>query len=383
MSRCAFNVPSIAQGGPMATSVSELTLSDPRLPEIWRRLQGRTRSVSPFLTWTWFRALAAVPEVSADVRVLLAESGGDVLGVLPVERRRSSDGLHVLGPAGGHWLAPDHVDVLAAAEHREQVAAAVTRHLATAAWDLLDFEGLAADGALRAALDGLRRPTFVRLPGQTVLAPYVRLESREPGVLLPSRNLRQQVARGLRACEQTGGGLRMATSPAEVRRLLPVLMQLHNERFGSESQVFASPARRRFHLEAAALLAERGMARVYWLETEGREAALLYAFRSDERLYYYSMGLRPDVGRSPGLTLLGQTLLAAAQEGLREFDLLRGDHAFKLRFASGSRADRRVRLLRATPRSARWALGRLPGRSRHLRAVADVPSRRRASPVSR
>lgn len=367
----------------MPTSVAELTLSDPRLLDVWPGLQESARCLSPFLTWEWFRALAAVPEVSTDVRVLLVEDGGAVLGLLPVERRCSSERLHVLGLAGGHWLAPDHVDVLAVAEHCEQVAAAVTRHLAAAAWDLLDLEGLAAEGALRAALDGLRRPTLVRLPDQKVLAPYVRLESREPGVLLPSRNLRQQVARGLRACEQAGGGLRVATSPAEIRRLLPVLMQLHNERFGSESQVFASPARRRFHLGAAALLAERGMARVYWLENEGQEAALLYAFRVDERLYYYSMGLRPDVGRSPGLTLLGQTLLAAAQEGLREFDLLRGDHAFKLRFSSDSRADVRIRLLRATPRSARWALGRLPDRSRQLRAVVGVLRRRRTTSVSR
>lgn len=367
----------------MPTSVTELTLRDPRLLAAWPELQERARSLSPFLTGEWFRALDAVPEVSTDVRVLLVEDGDAVLGVLPVERRRSSDGLHVLGPAGGHWLAPDHVDVLAAAEHGEQVAAAVTRHLAAAAWDLLDFEGLAADGALRAALNALRRPTVVRLPDQTVLAPYVRLGSREPRVLLPSRNLRQQVARGLRTCEQTGGGLRVATSPREIRRLLPVLMQLHNERFGSDSQVFASPARRRFHLEAAALLAERGMARVYWLETEGQEAALLYALRAGERLYYYSMGFRLDLGRSPGLTLLGQTLLAAAQDGLQEFDLLRGDHAFKLRYASDTRVDLRLRLLRATPRSARWALGRLANRSRHVRAVADELSRRRATSVSR
>ncbi len=356
-------------------AVSELKLTDPRLPAIWQILQERVRLLSPFVTWQWVGALAAVPEVSSKVRVLVVTDNERVLGLLPVEHWKSNENLRVLGPAGGQWLAPDHIDVVAVPADRGRVAdALVQRMMGWCSWDMLDFEGLAADGALLRALNRRRRPQLLRPPDQKVHAPYVDLLAREPALLLPSRNLRQQVRRGLRFCERTGGGLSVTEQPSDVRLLLPVLMRLHNERFGSASKVFATPERRRFHVAAAASLAEHGMARIYWLEVQSQKAALLYALKAYGHLYYYSMGFRPELGLSPGLTLLGQTLLAAAAEGLEEFDLLRGDHAFKLRFATGSRADARVRLLRATPRSLGWSSRRLADRlapDRRTRTIAD------------
>jgi CelD/BcsL family acetyltransferase involved in cellulose biosynthesis len=135
-------------------------------------------------------------------------------------------------------------------------------------------------------------------------------------------------------------------------------MRLHVERFGSRSAVFATTARRSFHLAAARRFAERGLARIYALEVAGHDAALLYALQHGTRLYYYSMGMRADLGGSPGRTVLGQALLQAAAEGFTEFDLLRGDHDFKLRFSSGVRADAHTRLLRPTTAAGLALAGR-------------------------
>lgn len=341
-------------------TVATLPLEHPELVPAWSALQSAGHVGSPFLTLQWAQALATVPEVSSAIRVLWVTDRTRTLGLLPLERWRRPDGLRVLGLAGGQWLAADHVDVVAAPADRASVATAVARYVAgTKSWDLLDWEGLTRDGALTVALARLRPPRFLRLPDREVSSPYVDLRPREPTLLLPSRNLRQQVGRGLRVAERGGGGLRVSTTTHEVLAGLHALMNLHNERFRGKSQVFATPQRRRFHLEAAARLAECGMARVYRLEVDGEDAALLYAFGLGDRLYYYSMGWRPEMGLSPGRTLLGQALLSAAAEGLAEFDLLRGEHPFKLRFASGRRSDLRVRLLRPTPRTLDGAARRL------------------------
>jgi CelD/BcsL family acetyltransferase involved in cellulose biosynthesis len=130
------------------------------------------------------------------------------------------------------------------------------------------------------------------------------------------------------------------------------MMQLHNARFGSSSRVFATPARRRFHILAARRLAAAGRARIYRLSSDEGHAALLYALSHDRRLYYYSLGIVPDRSPSPGRTLIGQAVLSAAAEGFEEFDLLRGDHDFKWRFADHGRADLTVQALRLTPRNA-------------------------------
>lgn len=338
-------------------------LDEPGLLDTWRDLQARGAVTTPFSTWQWAEALRVVPAVSAAVHVLRVTRGGRTLGLLALERWRDEERLRVLGPAGGRWLAPDHVDVVAEPGDRPVVAVAVARYLARREeWDLLDLEGLSREGALAAALDRQWLPRAARLPARAVPSPYVDLRSRDPAKLLPSRNLRQQVGRGYRTAARTGGGLTLSTTPRDVVAALPELMRLHQERFAGVSQVFATPQRRTFHLEAAGRLADAGMARVYRLEADGVDAALLYAFRLGDRLYYYSLGMRPDVGLSPGRTLLGQSILSAAEEGLAEFDLLRGEHAFKLRFASGTRQDLHVRLLRPGVRSLASVMRRVPGR---------------------
>ena len=350
--------------------VVERDLVDPGVLDLWRALQSSGAVDSPFSTWQWAQALASVPEVSRTIIVLCAYDAEQARGVLALERWRGVDGLRVLGLAAGRWAGPDHIDVVARPAAREAVAAAVVGHIAAdPSWDVLDFEGLARDGALASELRRRLPGPVIRLPDRDVPAPFLDLRPREPALLLPSRNLRQQVSRGLRIAERTGGGLAVATTALEVGKVLPVLMDQHEQRFGTRSQVFATPARRQFHLTAAKTLAVHGMARVYRLEVDGRQAALLYALRLDDRLFYYSMGIQPDVGTSPGRTLLGQVALAAAAEGLSEFDLLRGDHAFKLRFASGSRSDLHVRLLRPTPRAllalgTSWTTARLRARQR-------------------
>ena len=194
-----------------------------------------------------------------------------------------------------------------------------------------------------------------------MVSPTLDLRPREPALLLPSRNLRQQVSRGLRVAEREGGGLQVCTSPDDVTAALRVLMDLHNRRFGERSAVFATPERQRFHIDVAGRLAEDGLARVYRLRVGEEDAALLYALRLGGTLYYYSMGMQADLGSSPGRTLLGQVALAAAAEGLDEFDLLRGEHGFKLRFASGTHEDLHRRLLRPSPRVLPVLARRVPG----------------------
>lgn len=347
----------------------------------WRRLQDDGHVRSPFLTWEWASSLADVPTVSGQMYAVLLGPPAAPVGLLPVEWSGGPDGVRAVGIAGWQWLAPDHLDVVAPPEAAADVAGAVVRFLVDAgAWDVLDLDGAVPDGALHTAVAALRPPRFLPRAPEPVLSPYVTLLGRTPAEILPSRNLRQQVARGLRAAERSGGGLRVECAPDAVVAALEELMRLHNARFGSRSAVFATEPRRAFHRLAAYRLAATNRARVYRLTAEGQDAALLYALGDGDRLQYYSMGMRPEAALSPGRTLLGQSILAAAAEGVAEFDLLRGEHDFKLRFASGVREDVRLRVLRPTVRTVVAVGRRLPAhlmaRLRPSPADADVPPER-------
>jgi CelD/BcsL family acetyltransferase involved in cellulose biosynthesis len=349
---------------PEGVGVRLLPLGSAAVEELWQDLHRRNLIRSPFETWEWISALRDVPECSAAIRVAVVDLGGPPVGLLALEWAADDRGLRLVGPAGWRWLVPDHVDVLAAPADRDVVAAAVLQHLVGRRdWDVLDLDGLRPDGALAravAARGSLWRP---RRRPQPVPVPFVDLRTFDLSAPFRSSNLRQQVGRGLRVAQRSGG-LSVAEDPEEVAALVDDLGRLHAARFGVVSGLFATAARRRFHRLAAARLAAAGRARIYHLRADGRSAALLYVLRHAKVHYFYTVGTDPSAGLSPGRTVLGQAILAAVREGAEEFDLLRGDHDYKLRFASGVREDIRLRVVRPTPRVVARAAAGLPTRLR-------------------
>jgi CelD/BcsL family acetyltransferase involved in cellulose biosynthesis len=347
-------------GDAPALRVQSLAVADPRVPVVWRQLQAAGGVSSPFLVWELFSALADVPELSGGTQVLVIDKGGRPVGLLPVEPHDGPHGLSALGLTP-RWLGADHLDVVAEPRQRPAVARAVVRHLtARRDWEMLDLDGLDRSGALTRQLRLLLRPPrFLPLPPIGIPVPYVTL--REPTGSLRS-NAIKEATRKLRAIQRGGGGFSVVRSPEQVVELLEELMDLHNQRFAAISAVFSTAARRRFHLLAAQRMAEAGMARIYRLVADGVNAGLQYDFALGDRVFFYSSGILPTAARSPGLVVLGSAISSAATEGFREFDLLRGDEPYKLRFSTATRRNVRLLVFRLTGsaslRGGSWATSR-------------------------
>lgn len=345
---------------------------DPIVEATWRRLQAGGGVTTPFMSWEWYAALVADPATSAGVRVLIVDDGIRPVGLLPFECTIDHRGLRVVRQPGGSWLAPDHVDVVAPPSDRAAVAAAaVSRLQAWRHFDTIDFDGLADGAALHTALgERCRPPRYAPLPVEPTVLPYVDLAT-VPADKLLSRNTRKQMRRAVRAAESAGGGFEVHTDPGEVTHHLPEMMDLHDARFGSESQIYRGDARRGFHVRAAGALAAAGMVRLYRLAQRHDSAALLYALAWGDQLLAYGGGIRPTAG-TPGHALTSLAITSAAQEGFATFDLLRGDSAWKRRLASGDVPNHHARYVAIAPRPiashARWAVRRSVRRMRERAA---------------
>jgi len=361
LGRCLIRALTKPQQGSPDLLVRRLRMLEPTVISAWRRLQAAGGVPSPFLTWQWCTGVLSEPDTASGTSVCVVERHGAIIGLFPVEQT-SVAGLQTLGPAGWQWLAPDHLDVVALPQDRSEVARATASDiLSRGGVDVVDLDGLADRSALALALTGsnprLTRRRVVHRRIEHTVTPYLSLDRRP---VLRSASLRSQVGRGLRAVERAGGSFAVSTDPQDVVDRLDELMRLHVERFGEASAVFATEDRRRAHRIAARQLAFDGLARIYRLQGAEADVGLLYALRHGATLSYYSSGMRPGVFSSPGRTLLGLVAMAAAEDGLDELDLLRGDHEYKERFASGVRSDLRIRLVKATPAVGAAAARRLP-----------------------
>jgi CelD/BcsL family acetyltransferase involved in cellulose biosynthesis len=152
-----------------------------------------------------------------------------------------------------------------------------------------------------------------------------------------SANFRHQIrARERRLENRHDLRFRLATDPGRLGEDLTVLFALHRSRWGSKSPFLRWE---RFHREFARVALERSWLRLWFLELDSRPVAAWYGFRYAGAEAYYQAGR--DVTRdedSLGFVLLAHTIREAANDGIREYRLLRGAEPFKLRFADADHA---------------------------------------------
>ena len=148
-----------------------------------------------------------------------------------------------------------------------------------------------------------------------------------------SKNFREQVRRRERKLRKAFHvELRLATADT-LAADLGHLFRLHRARWGDDAP-FATGAEQRFHEDFAPQALADGRLRLWVLELDGRPAAALHGFRFAGVEYFHQSGRDPELEEhSVGSVLLTHSIREALQDGMREYRLLRGDEAYKSRFA--------------------------------------------------
>lgn len=209
-----------------------------------------------------------------------------------------------------------------------------------------------AAGALRAALAQERFDLFLgeHLPGEGRWADRLgaRVLRRDGSPVIDfgeggwdeflagqSSNFREQARRKERKLGREHElQYRLATAET-LKADLETLFTLHRKRWTGAETTFS--AREAFHRAFAARALERGWLRLWIMEVDGGPAAAWHGFRYGGAESYFQSGRDPAWDRySVGFVLLCHTVRAAAEEGAREYRLLRGGEEYKFRFAEGN-----------------------------------------------
>ena len=282
------------------------------------------RSGNVFATWEW--ADAWWHHFGDGLRQSIAlgrDEDGRPLAVLP---------LCVRGPRPlrlGRFIGygpADELGPVCAQEDLQAGVQALARSAGELEWDVLLAERLApGHGAVGRALRCESSPVIAAPPG-----------GWEEYLAGRSRNLRSQLRRKERALEREHGlSFRFADDPARLEKDMQTLFRLHRARWSEEGSGALSGTRAAFHHDFAAVALERGWLRLWLAEVDGHPVAAWYGFRFGDAESYYQSGRDPAWDRSSvGLVLLGHTVRAAMEDGMREYRLLRGGEAYKDRFAT-------------------------------------------------
>ena len=257
------------------------------------------------------------------------DDAGALVGLLPAYLAIAAGParmMRLLGHGQGDRLGP-----ICMPADRARVSAVLRAALRTRPWAraLLLAEQLPAEEGW-AALLGAR-------PVSREASPMLELTTRDWEEFLAGRsaNFRQQVrAKERRLARAHDMRYRLVQDAEALPAALDTLFGLHGTRWGEAGAPEFGRAQG-FHRAFAARALERGWLRLWLLEVDGRAVAAWHGFRFGGADWYYQSGRDPAWDRqSVGAVLLAHTIRDCVEAGIPRYLLLRGDEAYKQRFAT-------------------------------------------------
>ncbi len=328
-----------------ASADLEISIHDGELAALegpWSALGDPAHPGAPFRSFAWISTWWNSASTSGDAVVLVARDGAEVVGLLPLYPEQTPFGGRRLRLMGDGIVGSDYLGVIARPERAAACARAFATHLRALDCDELQLDDLDDHDPLLDAFDGAASEPRYKCP-------YIRIgDSFEEYLGALPDGIGAQFHRRRKWLEKRPGfRIETLATPDEIERGMDILFDLHHQRWGLEggSEAIDGPKTEAFHRQAARKLAEVGWSRVWVMHVEGAPRAVLYGWRHGDRLAFYQAGHEPAWRpRSVGTVLLGLVIKTCFDEQIAEFDFLRGEEPYKLRWATGFRQTTRLRV---------------------------------------
>ena len=289
--------------------------------DLFHRVPEALPFASPAWLLPWWESFAP-----GALFVIALWDDGRLVGLAPLYTEDGAMGRRLLPLGVG---LTDKLDFLVDPDHATAVGVALGALLGArrGAWDCWSAEE-APPGATVLALPDPPGWRSALLPHSA--CPVLALPPGDLRYAIPARQWRKwQMARHRAARRDVSIVPGTAESLADD---LGHLVRLHGARWRSRGEpgVLDDPRVRRFHDTAAPALMVAGLLRLWVLRFGEVVAGVYYGFTRGDRALAYLGGFDPAFAfESPGTLTIGTAIEAAAADGVRSFDFLRGQEAYK------------------------------------------------------
>ena len=353
----------------MAVFVDRVTDEDTfgKLALEWDSLLAESGQDWLFLTWewlfTWWRYFGSKGQLYL---LCVRDSEKRLIGLAPlriVRRGRTGGGglrvLEWLGSGSPVWS--DALDLIARRESEQAVREAIGNHLLARRdeWDAAWMTDCPEDSAGATALSMMLQSAGLSGTREAcAVCPYLVLGDPWPVYDERAHRKFRDLKKYLRALEEAGAEFGVVKTPEVLDQALDALVRLNRERVLSKNGApsLANDALCRFVQHISRTAFHGGWLRLYYVSIRQEFIALNLNFVHGSRVYGYLSGFDPAwQRRGVGTCLFRYAIHDSWEKGFKVYDFLRGDEAYKYRWASD---ERRSIALRVINHRGRYALFR-------------------------
>ena len=312
-----------------------------KVSQEWRELFntcGATAFQNPDWLLPWIEVFS--PETILFIQV---RHWNQLIGLVPllIYRRNQEQVLAFMG--GG---ISDYLDALIAPGWEQKTLAGIFCAVLQMRedWTVLDLTDLPVGSPL------LRSPSFQEAVREHDSCSVLYLPTSKDELLhLFSKRQRANLRSARSRLQRAGGGQIEIATEQNLSESLDDLFRLHTTRWcgRGHSGVLADERVRCFHLACAPQLLKAGILHLARLRLENRTLAVIYSLFFDRRACCYLQGFDPEFASlSSGTQLMYSVMCDALDRGMREFDFLRGEEAYKQHWRPQRRPTYRIQITR-------------------------------------
>jgi CelD/BcsL family acetyltransferase involved in cellulose biosynthesis len=186
------------------------------------------------------------------------------------------------------------------------------------------------------------------------ICPYISLPTTPEDLLKGlSKNMRQNINKYSRKLKESHKVEFKKYDEAgySVKQAMSLFLDLNERRWASKGMAGSFKSKedtfRNFHMEVSKCFADKGWLGLYFLFADDEPVAVQYAFEYNSKMYYYLAGFDPKFSDySIGNLLMMYLLENCIKKGFKEYDLMRGDEPYKLRWTKTYRKNFEARLVK-------------------------------------
>ncbi len=315
----------------------------------WPDLFAKSATQSIFLSLPWQTAWAINCCGSVDEHPVLTvreDSDGSLRGIAPLIHNKNKGAVTF----GLDYNVTDYQDILSIPGEEEAVWDAILEHGAAAGWASIELIGVRDDSPSTQILES-RAAEHGWQADRSVwdVSPYVELpESWDEHVQSLSKKDRHELRRKLRRLEASGEAEYRVYDKEhdELPDALGAFVSLMGKSNEAKSD-FLTPERRSFLETLTRTMADADSLQLAFLDVGGKPVSATMSFLEGDRLLLYNSGYDPEYRHlSVGLLLKAYELRGAIEQGLREYDFLRGNEPYKYDLGGNDRVLYRWQLAR-------------------------------------
>jgi CelD/BcsL family acetyltransferase involved in cellulose biosynthesis len=324
------------------------------LKDDWNRLSKTAAFPNVFMTFDWFRAwnqrfTQEDRRGRRRLNVLVLKKAGAVAGIMPIIHRTASRFGLVARKLEFVGTAADYSDFVLGNDPSGQIDAIMDFLTQTQdQWDLVDLRDLRETGNSRSLVESaLSRTGLIyrilreeeRCPCLLIDAPWsemVSRRSRSTRRMMDGLHTLRKKQHRLERMSTDGLRIRIIENPHEEPGLLQKLIALESQKHvhGELSQSFIAKYPQVFQ-SLFDTLGPHGWLYIAVMELGERPLAWRLVFRCGKKLWDFLTAYDQTFSRlSPGMMLVSALIDYGFSHGYNEFDFLRGEESYKMRWAT-------------------------------------------------